>query len=152
MRDWKNRIYQALKNRRAPVDHTSLTDNMLGTIKCEPGQIQIKTARGLDFSALVAMEPETEMMAYVQAKANEYAQATDTKYPDGRVFVGSLVGGCVRYVPCGSFNKDNSCPMSFVHPDLNGEQRIHSCALCYFALCGMINLHRLSQCPLLSYI
>ena len=131
---------------------------MLGLIKSEPGTVipAVKTPylppRGIDFNALIRMEPDIEMMAYVQAKASLYATATEAKYPDGRMFVGSLVGGCVRYVPCGAFNKDNSCSMAFVHPDQHGEQRIHSCLLCYFALCGMINLHRLSQCPLLSYI
>ena len=28
--------------------------------------------------------------------------------------------------------------------------RIHACALCYYALCGMINFHHLAKCPLLD--
>ena len=73
------------------------------------------------------------------------------RFPNGRQFLGSIVGSCVRYVPCGRFNKDNSCDATFMHTDKNFEKRIHSCALCYFASGGLINDHRLIQCPLLAY-
>ena len=72
------------------------------------------------------------------------------RYPEGRHFIGSIVGGCIRYVPCGHYNKDNSCDLPFVHNDEKSEKRIHACALCYFVMGGMINVHRLIQCPLLA--
>ena len=72
------------------------------------------------------------------------------RYPDGRQFIGSIVGGCIRFIPCGHYNKDNSCDLEFVHNDQNDEKRIHACALCYYVLGGMINVHRLIQCPILA--
>ena len=50
----------------------------------------------------------------------------------------------------GHYNKNNSCVLPFVHNDDNEEKRIHACALCYFVMGGMINVHRLIQCPLLA--
>ena len=57
-----------------------------------------------------------------------------------------------KYLPCGQFNKDNSCDLPFVHLNEKNENLIHGCALCYHALYGLINIHLLRKCPLLPFI
>lgn len=107
----------------------------------------------IDLDKITTMDPDTEMMSYVSNLSINYATAIDQKHAKTRGFVGSLVGGCVRFIPCGAYNKDNSCPSkSTLHSDKSCEKRIHSCVLCYFVLSGMINMHRLPKCPLLAYL
>ena len=72
--------------------------------------------------------------------------------PNGIKLVNALIEDRTGYVPCGHFNKDNSCDLPFVHLNEKNENMIHSCALCYFVLSGLINVHLLKKCPLLSFI
>jgi len=104
----------------------------------------------IDFKLLLSLDANTDMMEYIQGISQCYTESLDKKYPDGRQFIGSIVGGCIRFIPCGHYNKDNSCDLEFVHNDQNDEKRIHACALCYYVLGGMINVHRLIQCPILA--
>jgi len=97
----------------------------------------------IDFKLLLSLDANTDMMEYIQGISQSYTESLDKKYPDGRQFIGSIVGGCIRFIPCGHYNKDNSCDLEFVHNDQNDEKRIHACALCYYVLGGMINVHRL---------
>ena len=137
-----------------PIEHLSKDKT------CDPIDMDIDTevtpkveadmSRVLDLHHIQTLQPE-DLLKYVQQQSIYYAQAVDRSEEDSRSFVGSLVGGCIRFVPCGSFNKDNSCPEEFIH-SLDNQSRIHSCALCYFALCGMITSHRVTNCPLLKYV
>ena len=72
--------------------------------------------------------------------------------PNGIQLVNDLIEDRTKYLPCGQFNKDNSCDLPFVHLNEKNENVIHSCALCYFVLSGLINVHLLRKCPLLSFI
>ena len=72
--------------------------------------------------------------------------------PNGIKLVNELIEDRTGYVPCGQYNKDNSCALPFVHQNDKGENMIHCCALCYFVLSGLINIHLLRKCPLLDYI
>ena len=72
--------------------------------------------------------------------------------PNGIQLVNDLIEDRTKYIPCGQFNKDNSCDLPFVHLNEKNENMIHSCALCYFVLSGLINVHLLRKCPLLSFI
>ena len=104
----------------------------------------------IDFKLIKSLDANTDMMEYIQGISQCYKKSLDKRLPDGRQFIGSIVGGCVRFIPCGHYNKDNSCDLKFVHNDQNDEKIIHACALCYFVLGGMINVHRLIQCPILA--
>lgn len=67
----------------------------------------------------------------------------------GLDLVETLVEDRFGYIPCSQFNQTNTCSsQDFVH----SENRIHSCALCFYSLNGLINIHYLSKCPLLSYL
>lgn len=113
--------------------------------------VESKKKLGIDFKKISELDAN-QWLKYVQEKSAFYAKNCDCKFPDGRQFVGSIVGACIRFVPCAQFNKDNSCQeKNMVHTDENGEKRIHSCALCYFAMGGMLNCHRVIQCPLLAF-
>ena len=92
------------------------------------------------------------MIEYIKQKPVAYAKAIDKSNPDGRPLISLLTDKTVNYVPCGLFNKSNSCDKPFTHDEKEDEVKIHACSLCYFALCGMINAHRQSKCPLLSYM
>ena len=81
-----------------------------------------------------------------------FSQYSLYRSPNGMKLVQKIVEDRNGYNPCGRFNKDNSCDLSFVHSNDKNENIIHSCALCYFALSGLINIHRLPKCPLLSYV
>ena len=86
------------------------------------------------------------------------------RYPGLRRIVGRLVKSVLPdpiksvgsiMIPCDSFNRDNSCPYpsdAIGHLDARHVQRIHSCTICYLTLGGMINIHRQTECPLLSLI
>jgi len=112
-------------------------------------ETEAKVKASINFKHMLSLDAN-DLMTYIQEKSQHYSEKVDKMYPDGRSFIGSIVGGCIRYVPCGSYNKDNSCTLPFVHNDEKGEKRIHACALCYFVMGGMINVHRLIQCPLLA--
>lgn len=144
--DWKFQLKKAVEENQSKIRINNESEQDVLNPKHSK-----KSKKGIDFKHLTTLDANTEMLQYVQEKCQDYVTGLDQKFPEGRQFIGSIVGGCIRYVPCGSYNKDNSCDQSFVHDDSNGEKRIHSCALCYFAMGGMINTHRLIQCPLLAY-
>ena len=54
--------------------------------------------------------------------------------------------------PCVFFNRDNSCDKPFIHNETEDTSNIHSCALCYYTLSGLVNVHTISKCPLLCYV
>jgi len=120
---------------------------------------QAAAAAGVDLEVASRMPPK-EMLRYVNKCSHVYAQELDRRFPDVRKVMGRLVRTCVRdakggtepgtYVPCDLYNQDDSCYEELVHYDSTSNRRIHSCTICYFSLGGMINLHRQTQCPLLS--
>ena len=130
-----------------PAEHSTRdricepVDMEIDTVKLEPDNIEI-----IDLHYIQSLEPEA-LLKYVQKQSKFYTDYVDD---DSRSFIGSLVGACTQFVPCGKFNKDDSCSQDFIHTDKNGEKRIHSCVLCYFVLSGMISMHRLPNCPLLK--
>ena len=103
----------------------------------------------IDFDKVSNLDADTELLNYVQKLSVNYASAIDEKHAKSRGFIGLLVGKA-KFRPCGYYNKDNSCRLNTLHSDKNNEKRIHSCALCYFVFCGMINMHFLKKCPLLN--
>merc|ERR1712008_525995 len=88
----------------------------------------------VDFKLISSLDANTDMMEYIQGISQSYTESLDKKYPDGRQFIGSIVGGCIRFIPCGHYNKDNSCDLEFVHNDQNDEKIILACRFCYFVL------------------
>ena len=129
-----------------PVEHSS-RDRL-----CEPVDMEIDVklepdnTKIIDLHYIQSLGPE-ELLKYVQKQSKFYVDTVDD---DSRSFIGSLVGACTQFVPCGNFNKDDSCSEDFIHTDKNCEKRVHSCVLCYFVLSGMISMHRLPKCPLLK--
>ena len=93
------------------------------------------------FSKIVGMWPKIYLIYFYFFRA-----------PNGIQLVNDLIEDRTKYLPCGQFNKDNSCDLPFVHLNEKNENMIHSCALCYFVLSGLINVHLLRKCPLLSFI
>ena len=101
---------------------------------------------GVNFNLIVRMEPQIELISYIQTIAPYYARLMENKNYEAKIMIEDLSSGSEGFTPCGYFNKDNSCQTKFLHPD----GTIHICALCYYSLGGMMNVHRLSQCPLLN--
>ena len=131
-----------------PVEHSSW-DKLCEPVDMEIDNVKLEadTSQVIDLHYIQTLHPEKALLGYVQEQSKFYANTVDD---DSRAFIGSLVGACTQFVPCGRFNKDNSCPKDFIHNDQNHEKRIHACLLCYFVFSGMINIHRLPQCPLLG--
>jgi hypothetical protein len=106
----------------------------------------------IDFDKVLSLDPDTKLLSYIKALAHGYKDAISSSAPNGIKLVNELIEDRTGYVPCGHFNKDNSCDLPFVHLNEKNENMIHSCALCYFVLSGLINVHLLKKCPLLSFI
>ncbi len=110
--------------------------------------------QGIDLDLVRVMQNGRDILNYVQSKAGLYAERVDNKNGDCRRLLSSLVKkGSLegKFVPCPFFNKDNSCDNPPVHLGTDFTNQIHACALCFFTLDGMINLHQLCNCPLLSH-
>jgi hypothetical protein len=73
------------------------------------------------------------------------------RHPTGRSLIKSVTTSS-QFIPCGNYNKDGSCQDAMLHLDKNYCKRIHACTLCFYALNGMTNLHRQTECPLLQLI
>jgi len=106
----------------------------------------------IDFDKVSSLDPDTELLSYIKVVAHGYKDAISSSAPNGIQLVNDLIEDRTKYLPCGQFNKDNSCDLPFVHLNEKNENMIHSCALCYFVLSGLINVHLLRKCPLLSFI
>lgn len=116
------------------------------------------STKGLDFALISLMNPGEEMLRYIQSKSYDYARELDVKYPDfrrmmGRTVLNQLPVGNQKVLPCGPYNKNDSCPHksadSILHAGPVGMS-IHACSLCYFCLGGLFNFHRQDRCPLLN--
>ena len=148
---WKQELREALEDSRC-LSYLEHGHEEAKPIMIKEDVVKEEVDLKIDLKKVACMEAETEMMSYVKSLSINYANAIDQKHSKTRGVLSSLVGDSVPFIPCGAYNKDNSCPdQSTLHSDKNGEKRIHSCVLCYFVL-SMINMHRLSKCPLLTYL
>ena len=107
--------------------------------------------KGLDLDLASRMDPR-EMLKYVKDCAHDYARELDRRFPDVRSVMGRLVRTDGSFVPCDLYNQNDSCPKDYIHFDANRASRIHSCTICYFSMGGMVNMHRQTQCPLLTLL
>ena len=75
-----------------------------------------------------------------------------SRSPNGQRLTETIVYNQNGFTPCGLYNKNNSCTKAFVHKDAYHGRVIHSCLLCHFVLSGLVNIHIMSNCPLLSLL
>lgn len=105
-----------------------------------------------------------DILRSMQEKCKNYTEILDARYPGLRRIVGRLIKSVIPdpinsvgsiLIPCQLYNLDNSCPFpadAIGHLDAKHVQRVHSCTICYFTLGGMVNVHRQTECPLLSLV
>jgi len=112
----------------------------------------ISTFNGLDVDIISRLDPNKELFDYVKEKSMAYICAVSVKSPNGQRLTETIVYNQNGFTPCGLYNKNNSCTKAFVHKDAYHGRVIHSCLLCHFVLSGLVNIHIMSNCPLLSLL
>ena len=72
----------------------------------------INTKIGIDFEKIASLDPNTDMMVYIENQAVLYKHAIETTAPK---LVNKFTENRTGYIPCGKFNQDNSCELQFAH-------------------------------------
>ncbi len=134
----------------------------------------------IDLQFITCLSGGDDVLRYIENRSKYYAMAVDQRYAsyfanvlrdkkvnvlyvgcifrstDGRSLLSSVIksGNSEerKLRPCGHFNKNDTCSQPPIHVDSNYAMCIHSCALCYYALHGLINMHSVAYCPLLQYV
>lgn len=75
----------------------------------------INTKIGIDFEKIATMDPNTDMMDYIENQAALYKQAIESAAPNGLKLVNKFTENRTGFIPCGKFNQDNSCESQFEH-------------------------------------